>query len=68
MDVLVPSLASQRGCSWRRVARDSLNLAFTNQRVGATTEEQEKGAKKGGEMVGAEEAGESGRTTDEEAE
>lgn len=37
MDVLVPSLASQRG-SWSRVVRDSLNLAFTNQRAAATTE------------------------------
>lgn len=36
VDVLVPSLASQRG-SWRRAARDSLNLAFTNQRAAAST-------------------------------
>lgn len=40
VDVLVPSLASQRG-SWRRVARDSLNLAFTNQRAAASTRKSE---------------------------
>lgn len=48
VDVLVPSLASQRG-SWRRVARDSLNLAFTNQRAAASKRGRARGARGGGE-------------------
>jgi len=63
VDVLVPSLASQEG--FGRAARDSLNLAFTNQRSAATRgalrrdEEREREREKERERE---------RTTDVEAE